>query len=605
MASRNGWPIPPPVVEEDTEPAAQPQGTESETDTGFEIRPARPLVLIVIFTLVFLAVVARLVHWTIFPSMAAGPGAAAGPAAQSAEPMRGRIIDRNGLLLATDTFYGRVYANPANINKANQDDKAHRAGTTAVISATLALGQSYESVQASLALTTSTIMLTKRATVEQCDAIAELDETDEVWCDYERERAYPQGAVAAHVLGFLNYDRIGLYGVEARYDKWLNRALIWQGSLPEGGGEALPDNWQLYLPSPAGHDLMLNLDVPLQYMVERRLQEAVARYGAEGGTVIIMDPRTDAVLAMANYPTFDPGQYSDVPANTWVNSAISEIYEPGSVFKLVTMAAGVDSGYITPDSDFYDEGKLMIGGRTIQNAERKTWGRLTIREALAHSVNVVSAKVSLMMGAPTFYSYVRQFGFGRLTEVDLQSEVGGIVNQPGRGTDWSQFDQATNSFGQGISVTAFQMINAVAALANQGVLLQPQVVGAMIENGRVYRIPPRVLGRPIQPETARTLLQMMDYTVASASTPNPVPGYRVAGKTGTAEIPTKDGYTSLESITSFIGVLPAADPQLIVMVILVKPKVGAWAEQVAMPVFAQIGQDAVQMLEIKPDTRKP
>jgi cell division protein FtsI/penicillin-binding protein 2 len=350
---------------------------------------------------------------------------------------------------------------------------------------------------------------------------------------------------------------------------------------------------------------VLNLDVPLQYVVERRLQEAVVRYQAEAGTIIMMDPRTGAVLAMANYPTFDPGQFSAVSPSTWVNPAISEIYEPGSVFKLVTMSAGLDSGYINADSEFVDEGSLPIGGRVIKNAELRAYGNVTVREALAHSINVISAKVSLRMGAETFYKYVRQFGFGNITEVDLQSEVPGIVKQPGKGTDWSEYDLAANSFGQGISVTAFQMVNAVAAIANGGVLLQPQVAQAMVQNGAVYALQPRILTRPIKPETARAMTQMMVYTVEQSSTPDPIPGYRVAGKTGTAEVPTKEGYTSLQGIHSFIGFLPAANPQLIIMVKLVKPKTALWAEQTALPAFATVGQDAVRILEIKPDNNRP
>jgi cell division protein FtsI/penicillin-binding protein 2 len=582
-------------------PAPAPDGNlddQDETGSGDAnaLSPGRPLFLMVIFLIILVAVVARLVHWTVFP--APTQAAVGGAVGNAATPARGRIIDRNGILLATDTFAGKVYARPDKIAAEGA------AGQSLVITTTQALGQSPENLQAALAAGSPLEVLTNTASAAQCEAIQNINAPNQVWCDFERERAYPQGTIAAHVLGFTNVEHKGLYGVEERYDDWLNSSQAWPGSLPSVA-DPLPEAWKLYLPSPAGRDLMLNLDVPLQYMVERRLEDSIARYQAEAGTIIVMNPRTGAVLALANYPTFDPGHFSDASPNTWVNPAISEIYEPGSVFKLVTIAGGVDSGYITPDSMFVDEGALKIGGRLIRNAEQRAYGPVSIRDALAHSINVVSAKVSLRMGAETFYSYVRQFGFGRLTEADLQAEVGGIVNQPGRGAGWSQYDQAANSFGQGISVTALQMIDAAAAIANRGVLMQPQVVGAMVENGQVHAIPPRALGRPIQPESARTLAQMMVYTVENSSTPNPIPGYRVAGKTGTAEIPTKEGYTSLQSIMSFIGFLPAADPQLIIMVKLVKPKTAKWAEQVAVPVFAQVGQDAVQILEIKPNNAKP
>lgn len=567
---------------------------DSQGGSTLVLAPGRSLVLISFFAIALTALAVRLVYWTLFPSSSQAIHAAAVPS----EPMRGRILDRNGILLATDTFVGEVYARPAAIH----DDT--RRGPTVMMSTTLALGQAVETLQAAMAVTTPVAILSKQATVDQCDSIAAMGAPGMVWCDYSRQRAYPQGTVASHVLGFLNYQHEGLYGVEARYDNWLNRESQWPGSLPAASGP-VPAPWQLYLPSPAGRDLVLNLDAPLQYMVEKRLQEAINHYQAEAGIIIIMDPRTGAVLAMANSPTFDPGQYSAVDPNTWVNSATSEIYEPGSVFKLITIAAGLDSGYITPESTFIDEGALTIAGRTIRNAEKKSYGGVTISEVLAHSINVVSAKVSLRMGAESFYNYIRGFGFGNLTEVDLQSEVRGIVKQPNKGNDWSPFDLATNSFGQGISVTAFQMTNAVAAIANGGLLLQPQVVQAMVDNGDVHPIPPRVLGRPIRPETSLALTQMMVYTVASSSQSDLVPGYTVAGKTGTAEIPTKEGYTSQQSIMSFAGFLPAADPQLVILVKIVKPRIGIWAEQVATPVFSQVGQDAVRILEIRPDNRKP
>ncbi|HEX9114519.1 MAG TPA: penicillin-binding transpeptidase domain-containing protein, partial [Anaerolineae bacterium] len=371
---------------------------------GPTVSLARQRTLVIVFLLILVALTARVISWTL--PVAAQTGH---PTPLPVEPMRGRIVDRHGLLMAIDTFVGEVYAHPAQIAA---DPKR---GPSVAISTSLTLGQPIAEVQATLATTRSLAILARKATVQQCEDIpAKVKAPDLVWCDFSRERAYPQGGVAAHVLGFVNDDHLGLYGVEARYDSWLNSGRAWSGGLA-GQGSSIPADWRLYLPSPAGRDLVLNLDVPLQYVVERRLQEAVARYQAEAGTIIMMDPRTGAVLAMANYPTFDPGQYSAVNPNTWVNSAISEIYEPGSVFKLITMAAGLDSGYITPDSTFLDEGSLPIGGRVIKNAELRSYGYATIREALAHSINVISAQVSLRMGAETFYKYVRQFGFGKIT----------------------------------------------------------------------------------------------------------------------------------------------------------------------------------------------
>jgi cell division protein FtsI (penicillin-binding protein 3) len=274
------------------------------------------------------------------------------------------------------------------------------------------------------------------------------------------------------------------------------------------------------------------------------------------------------------------------------------------VFKLITYAAALDSGFITPDDFFYDDGQLEIGGRTIRNAQDQVYGDVTAREALAKSINVVTARMCLALGPATFYRYVRQFGFGKLTEVDLFYEDRGIVKRWDSG-NWSTYDQAANSFGQGISVTAIQIANAVAAIANNGTLMQPQVAAALVRDGQLYPILPRVMAQAIKPETAHILTQMMVYTVDGSSYADLVPGYRIAGKTGTAEIPTAEGYTSEETIVSFAGFLPAADPQLVILVKIVKPQSSPWAEKVAVPVFQQVAKDAIGILRIAPDDRLP
>jgi cell division protein FtsI/penicillin-binding protein 2 len=313
-----------------------------------------------------------------------------------------------------------------------------------------------------------------------------------------------------------------------------------------------------------------------------------------------MDPRTGGIYALANYPTFDPNHYSNVEPKTWVNPASSEIYEPGSVFKVVTMSAALDAGRITPDTLFEDNGALNVDGQVIHNAQNAKYGLVTATQALAHSINVVSAQMSLGMGPEVFYSYLRRFGFSKLTELDLKNESAGIVKERGQ-ADWSTFDEATNSFGQGISVTPIQMINAVAAIANRGVLLQPHLVEAMVQDGQVHYMPPHIIGRPVKPDTALKMKDMMVYDVTSSSYAKFLPGYQVAGKTGTAEIPTPQGYVLSTSITSFLGFLPADNPQLVIMVKLDKPLKSRWAEQVAVPVFGKVATEAIRILGISPN----
>ena len=444
----------------------------------------------------------------------------------------------------------------------------------------------------------------KGANETQRQAIDALMQPSLVWTQARRVRAYPQGSLAAHVIGFANYERTGLYGIEASYNDWLFGMRDLPAEQRVQGSTPIPDGWQVYLPSPGHHDLILHADAPLQHTIERRLAEAVTTTGSESGTIIVMDPRNGSILALANYPTFDLNRYSEAIPERWADAAITAPYEPGSVFKLITMAAALDTGQITPDNVYQDTGTIEVDGHAIHNAENKSYGKVTVRQVLAKSINVVTARICLDMGAETFYRYVRQFGFGSLTEVDLNLEAPGVVKEPGH-PYWSRFDQATNSFGQALTATPLQMINAVAAIANGGTRYQPQVVRALVQDSQIYELSSHMLSAPIKPETAHVLTQMMVYTVDSASYTNFVPGYRVAGKTGTAEISTAKGYTSPETITSFVGFLPAADPQIIILVKLDKPKTSRWAEQVAVPVFGKVAQDAVRILKIAPDDRMP
>jgi cell division protein FtsI/penicillin-binding protein 2 len=576
-------PTPPP----DDEPRSQlrPQPPSSRPPEPSSSLAQRARLPFAVFVLIMLVVVIRLALWQVVGS---GPTPQL-VAAQPAPVARGRVIDHNGLLLAADDLQYDVYARP---DKILADPKLR---VSIPLSITEVLGTSAAAQLQSSATETQTI-LTREAKTAQCDVFRyELRQPDYLWCVPHNDRIYPQGGVAAHLLGFTNYQHQGIYGVEASYDAWLRSTAIWPAQDFPTTPQAIPDAWNLYLPSPVGRDLVLYLDAPLQYVVEQRLRDAVAQYEAEGGTIIIMDPRTGGILAMAVYPTFDPNRYSQAEKSTWVNADVSEVYEPGSVFKVVTMASAIDAGRLQPTKLFTDTGELLVSGRTIRNAEDQSYGRVTATEALAHSINVVSAQISLDLGPEVFYSYLRRFGFGRNTEIDLTGESQGIV-----GDGLNVFDLATNSFGQGISVTPVQMINAVAAIANKGVLLQPRIVKGMVKDGQVYYLPPRIISRPVKAETARELTQMMVYDVDSSSYAGFVPGFKVAGKTGTAEIPTPQGYTLPETITSFIAFLPADNPQLVIMVKLDKARYSRWAEQTAVPVLGQVAQDAVRILQINP-----
>jgi cell division protein FtsI/penicillin-binding protein 2 len=574
-------------------PQPKPTPEQNPLETGLALRANRVRLLIGFFAIFALAVLIRMVDWQVIRAARSVEAAA-----QTKDLSRGRIVDSHGLLLATDSFTWEIYADPIEYHgdKTNPDP--------AKIAA--AIGIPDETLTAALAQDGHSVLVTKNVSEAQCAAARHAKEVPLwVWCDGRRQRVYPQDTLAAHLVGFADSEQRGLAGLEASYDSWLRTMGDWPTDQLPGQPEQLPDDWKNYLPSPAGRDLVLHLDAALQYQVEKRLAEALTKYEAKAGTIIVMNPRTGALLAVANLPTYDPNRTGETTLAQVTNSAVSEPYEPGSVFKLITYAAALDTKRITPDTRFADSGKLMVGTRVIRNAQDKTYGTITARQALADSVNTVSAQICLDMGRDDFYRYIRQFGFGRPTEVDLAQESPGIVKRPGTEA-WSQYDQAANSFGQGISVTPIQLISAVGTIANGGVVMQPQVVKGLVWDGKVYNLPPRRLGQAIKPETAQILTQMMIFTVENyVAGPKLVPGYRVAGKTGTAEIPQTGGYTSDLSITSFVGFLPVADPQIVILVKLVEPKASRWAEKVALPVFGLVARDAVSTLNIQPDDRMP
>jgi cell division protein FtsI/penicillin-binding protein 2 len=519
--------------------------------------------------------------------------------AQTTDNSRGRIVDSSGLLLAMDGFTWELWVNPTDYRRS--EAKAQEMADYAA-----KLGITTEDLMKAAEQPGLSSLIVKNVAEEPCRIADDKKQMPWwIWCDGKRKRIYLHGSLGAHVLGFVDQDQKGSAGVELSYNDYLSSSGNWPASKLPGQPQPLPADWDAVLPSPNGRDLVLHLNAPLQYLVEQRLAEALKTYQAKNGVIVVMNPKTGAILALAGLPTFDPNRYNEYTQGEWGNSAVSEAYEPGSIFKPVTFAAGIDSGKLTPDDAFTDKGKLVIDGKTIENAQKRAYGRVTATQALANSINVVTADICLNMGAETFYRYLRQFRFGQYSEIDAGPENAGIVKWPGT-KDASRFDQAANSFGQGITTTPVQMANAISAIANGGLVMQPQLTKGLVYNGQMYVVQPRMLGRAIKPETAHTLTQMLVYTVENYELgKNIVPGFRVAGKTGTAEIPEQGGYTSNLTITSFVGFLPAADPELLILVKLSEPKKSRWAEAVTLPVFKQVAQDAVNVLKLQPDNRMP
>ncbi len=506
-------------------------------------------------------------------------------------PMRGRVWDRSGHLLIGNLVRYDISASPALVSDPEK--------TAAELAGLLGVDQS--ELVAKLSSDVPWVHIERNVSQEIGDQIAAQGlvgiMVDPVW-----QRTFPEKTLAAHVLGFVNVDGQGYYGVEGYYDGDLRgrpgtrifQRDPWNEIIPLG----LADNE----PPQPGVDLVLTLDRNVQALVEEELARALAETGAESGVIIVMEPRTGAILAMAALPTYDPNFFWEVlDTRVFVNPVISGQYEPGSVFKVVTIALAVEEGLVAPDSLFYDEGRIEMGGLLIENAMGQAYGQVTLTDVLVRSLNVETAKIGAMLGPERFYQGIRAFGIGHQTGVDLEGEVVGELRVPGD-YRWHESDLVTNPFGQAIAVTPLQMLGAVAAIANDGLLMQPYIVAEKrYADGHIERAQPAPINRAVSPETAHIVTQMMVETVERGNIKAQVPGYSVAGKSGTAQLPIVGGYDQEKTIASFAGFAPADDPQVAVLIRLDKPTSSEWGTQTAAPTFARLAQRLFILLEIPPD----
>jgi len=417
-------------------------------------------------------------------------------------------------------------------------------------------------------------------------------------------RTYPEGSLGSNILGFYNFmdreEAAGMFGVEEKYNRLLTGVPVKKTIyidphlIDEAQSEQIPP----------GASLMLTIDRDIQAMAERVADEAMDSSGSKSATIIIMDPETGDILAMAVTPRLDPNEYwkyqEIFPGATPYNRAVGLTYEPGSIFKVLTMAAALDSGTVQPSTPFLDTGVYYIGGVGIHNWDYGAWGPQDMVGCMQHSLNVCLAWIADEMGPSVFYSYLEKFGIGHTTGVDLSGEVSSPLLVAGD-TDWYPVNLGTNSFGQGVAVSPLQIVSAISAVANDGKMMMPRVLKAVLEDGEEYSNPPQVIGTPISADTAHTLTQMLYTSLKEESSAALVDKYSVAGKTGTASIPGPGGYLSNATNASFIGWGPVDDPKFVVYVWLEQPTASEWGSVVASPVFSQVVSELVVLMDLPPD----
>ncbi len=419
------------------------------------------------------------------------------------------------------------------------------------------------------------------------------------------QRTYPEKTLASNVLGFYNFFSLqtaqGVFGIEETYNRLLTGKPI-NVFLPNDPNlvEALPD-------IEPGASLILTIDREIQKMLEDSLEEALDWSGGDAGTILVADPKTGEILGMASTPLFNPNQYwkykETFPGITPFNRAIGSAYEPGSVFKVITMAAALDSGVADLNTTYYDGSGVYWVSDTwpIYNWDYGAWGLQDMTGCMQHSLNVCLAHIAIdLLGEELFYEYLQAFGFGRATGIDLATEANYPLRTPDS-NQWMTLDLATNSYGQGIAVTPIQMVTAVSAIANNGKMMMPHVVRSVIDRGQQYNVTPQAIGNPITAETGQILTEMLAVSLEEEASSALIEGYRVSGKTGTGEIPTELGYSTTQTNASFVGWGPSDDPQFVVYVWIEKPTISPWGSEVAAPIFSDVVSKLVVLMRIPPD----
>lgn len=421
----------------------------------------------------------------------------------------------------------------------------------------------------------------------------------------EDMRSYPEASAAAQLLGFVGKNKEGedqgYFGLEGFYNLPLSGKAGFREREKDARGIPIYVGSGRDVPAVKGVDLITSIDKTIQLVIEKKLKDGIEKYGAKGGVAVVMNPYNGRILGMASYPSYDPRSYSSYSDELFRNPAVSDAFEPGSVFKVVVMASGIDAGVVTPDTkcDICLE-PFKVDKYVIRTWDNKYRPDSTMTDVIVHSDNVGMTFVAQKLGSDKLYDYLHKFGIGDLSGIDLQGEANPGLRK--RGT-WNIVDLATAGFGQGVAVTPIQMLRATAVIANGGKLVTPQVVAKIVGEDWQVDIPPEVKKGVISEESAKKVTNMMVEAAKSGEAKwTSLTGFRVAGKTGTAQIPIEGHYDDKRTIGSFVGFAPADKPKFIMLVTLREPTSSPWASETAAPLWFSIARELFPYLGIQPES---
>lgn len=508
------------------------------------------------------------------------------------QPTRGAILDAHSRILAESVAAESIYADP----QAIVDPRA----AARALSSIKALGLNDGDVRDKLSSGGGFVWLARQLPLDVTAEVKKL-KIPGIYFFAEHRRSYPRATLAANVVGYVGLDGNGLAGIEHSLDPYIRgragkvtllrdarKGMYLVGG--EGANRAID-----------GDDVVLTIDSVIQFIAEEALRKQVEEFHANAGSVIVMDPSDGAILAMASVPTFDPNHFRDFPAAAWRNRNVQDMYEPGSTFKIVTASAGLEEGVVTP-SQFIDcgDGFIRIANTEIHEHGHNRYGVITFEDVMVHSSNVGAIRVGLALGPNRFYDYIRRFGFGERTGIDLPGEANGLLRKTER---WSALSNATMSIGQEIGATPLQVVDAVATVANGGVRVAPRIVDRVVDaNGTTIWRPNRPQPvRVISERTAAVLNEILKSVVARGTGRNAaLPEHVVAGKTGTAQKAGRGGYSLDKVVASFAGYVPADRPRLVILVVVDEPKTSQYGGTVAAPAFKEIAEASLRYLGVPP-----
>jgi cell division protein FtsI (penicillin-binding protein 3) len=497
---------------------------------------------------------------------------------------RGTLYDRTGVELGLGERATTVYANPKQIINPR----------AAALAVERTLGLDADKLYPLLADRTRGFVYVERQADPAQAAALQRRKLSGFGFYPEERRIYPQGSVAAQVLGYVGIDGDGLSGLELQFEKQLAGHAGAETIVKDPAGRVIDVEHQR--PERPGRDVFLTLDHSIQANAEEVLRETVHKWRAKSASAIVIDPRTGAVLAMAVQPGYDANRFPSAPRDLQRNRTVTDTYEPGSTFKLVTVAGALSERLVSPSTRFTLPYSLKVADRVIHDAEQRGTVNYSVAQILAHSSNIGAIELAEILGRTRLSSWISRFGFGRVTGIDFPGESPGIVLPPDK---WSGSTIGNVPIGQGIAVTPVQMAAAYAAVANRGVWSRPHLVDHVAGGGRpsLYR------RRLVSPRIASQLMLMLKDVVAEGTgTYAAMPGYQVAGKTGTAQKPdSHGGYATGRYVASFVGIVPASRPRLVVLVTVDEPQGAIWGGVVAAPAFQQIARFDLQYLEVPPD----